>query len=841
MCTLNSENFALANDQSSFGLPRQAYFAAAVLLAFALLFAGVLAAYVYRFEKQLTEENRVRLAEVSSYIAAHMTTVVNDTLESLRAVSGALVLLDSEKSRMAYLEQIAEQYGFVYVGYAGEDGMLRATVPSESGEIRNAPYFNNALAGKSTVSDQFRKIFTNRAVSGILLAVPLERNGTPAGVLMAMKETKSLRKSLSLENFGGHGYSYIIDKNGAVIMRTKSMDFGNLFAMWRNVPFRSGYSLERFKSDVLADRNSLTEFDNALGVTQYAYSRPLPFNGWTLINVVSKQAVAEKTSSLTRELAYMCGGLVLFFMGLMFCAMRSYRLSRESRAAAEAKSAFLANMSHEIRTPMNAIVGLSEIMLRDDLSSRHRDQVTRILNSGKGLLTIINDILDISKMESGSFSIAEEVYELESLLYDLTVIAAIRIGDKPVDFLVSPASGVPYYLVGDMSRVKQILLNIVGNAVKFTERGQIRLSISCEKQNDAWLMRVEVRDTGVGIRKDDLARLFTRYAQVDTKRNRNIEGTGLGLTISRTLSEMMGGGIAVQSEYGQGSVFTITLVQGVAEDPSPLTPALVRQDIRLLICEESPDLRDFETSCLNGLSVAYDMCEDFETFARQLSRGGYTHALAARSLIDRLPEPPDLAEPAKTTRLVALLGMREHSLIDIANGNVYLPLLSSQLASLLNGQTEGSHAPKLAGADTDVIEPMPHVSVLIVDDNELNIMVAEGLMAPYGMLIHQACSGKEAIHAVLNKDYDLVLMDHMMPEMDGVETTHLIRSLPGEKYRELPIVALTANTTTEARQLFMDNGFSGFLAKPIEIKKLNGVLREWLKEVNERRAAEAEA
>lgn len=807
--------------------------AALVLLCFCGLFAGLIAAYVWKFDRQLAEENAARLAEVSHYVAAHMATVVDATQESLKAVAAAVAALDSDEARTAYLRDVTGLYQYAYMGYAGPDGRLLATEPSESRNVSREPYFRAALAGTSTVSDLTRKIFASRAASGIILAVPLRLKAGP-GVLAAMLETRGLRDALPRESFGGTGRSYIIAPDGAMIMRTKSLDFANLFLAWKEERFTAGHSLEQVKADVAAGREGLVQFTNIAGLRQYAYYQPLPFNNWTLVTVVAARAVAAQTIALTRELAVLGGALVLLFMGLMYWTMRSYRISRESRMATDAKSAFLANMSHEIRTPMNAIVGISEILLRDDVTPRQQQQLTSILNSGKGLLTIIDDILDISKIEAGKFSIIEETYELESLLYDLTTVAATRIGDKPLYFLLELDPGLPRSLTGDMGRVKQVLLNLIGNAVKFTESGSVRLLVDGKRMEDHWLLRMEVRDTGIGIREEDLDKLFISFNQVDTRRNRYVKGTGLGLAISRKLCEMMGGSISVTSEYGKGSSFVLTLRQGVAGSTlmNPDIPARVSA----LVCEPEAEPREFASACLTRLGVRHALCATPAEFIRMLEAGGHTHALAPRAVLRGLE-----AKAPAGTHLVGLLSLREYALMDMDGANVYQPLFALQMPHVLNGAGASCRLSRRSGMDTAAMEPMPFVSILIVDDNEVNVQVAEGLMAPYGMRMDHVYSGPEALEAVQRQDYDMVLMDHMMPGMDGVEVTRLIRALPDAKYRELPIVALTANVTGETRQMFLENGFDGFLAKPIETTTLHRTLRSWLKDVNARRAADKTA
>lgn len=805
--------------------------AVGIFLCFLAIFAGLVFSYIQKFDRALIEENNAHLSELADHVAFNMTSIVRATQSSLQTAADAAVVMDTDQARVAYLQGIEEQYSFAYVGYAGADGMLHATVDSQSGYIGGEQYFRDAIVGKSSVTDITRKIFKDKVVTGILFAAPMGE-GSEAGVMVAMLDINVIGNVLGIESFGGSGYSYIVDKRGDLVLRTRSLDFNNFYKSLKNVSFEEGYSLNRFLDDAAMQREGMMIYSN-LGVDKYAYYRPLGLNSWTLVNIVPKDVIAAKAMMLTKELALIGTGMILLFMALVAITLAFYNISQQRKQAADAKSAFLANMSHEIRTPMNVIVGASEILLRENLTPKQQEAVVSIVNSGKGLLTILNDILDISKMEAGKYSMINEPYELESLLYDLTTVAVIRIGDRPVEFLTEPSLELPRCLFGDMGRVKQMLLNIVGNSVKFTPQGSIRLIIGCTRENDEILLRLEVKDTGIGIKEEDMERLFVSFNQVDTRRNRNVEGTGLGLAITKKLCEMMGGNIAVESQYGQGSSFIMTIRQGVI-DAAPLFSA-VSESIRLLVCEPSALLRTYEASCMDKLGVVYEFCGTQEAFIAGLKMGGYTHALAGRAVLQAVA---DDNMNFGDVRLIRLLGLKEHMFMEPGGANVYLPLFVSQLSLILRGSAADFQSPKCIGVGLSVIEPMPWVRILIVDDNEVNLQVAMGLMEPYCMKMDCALSGYEAVESMQKKDYDLVLMDHMMPGMDGVETLQKIRELPDEKYKQLPIVALTANATSEARRLFASAGFDGFLAKPVETAKLHEVLRKWLKNINAGRAAE---
>ena len=401
--------------------------------------------------------------------------------------------------------------------------------------------------------------------------------------------------------------------------------------------------------------------------------------------------------------------------------------SRLAEEANKAKSNFLANMSHEIRTPMNAIIGMSDVMLADkSLKEETRSQLKVIKTAGDGLLELINDILDLSKIESGKYEIINEEYDLAKLIYDVSTIIRTRLDGTGVDLKLYVYSDMPVRVIGDELRVRQILMNILGNAVKFTREGSIEMKCECRRLTDDYVIYIDVTDTGIGIKEENLKTIFGVFNQVDTKKNRNIEGTGLGLAISRDLALMMNGDITAESVYGEGSTFHISFHQEISDDQQ-LGP------------KKAMDLENF----------IYE------------------------SAIEKSAEKDRALEEEKA------------------------------------GRYEGKR-------------------VLIVDDNMVNLKVSKALMEPYGMDVDIAESGKKAIEKVKNDEYDLIFMDHMMPDLDGVDTTRLIRSLDDEKAKNIPIVALTADVISGTKEMLLEEGMQDFLGKPIKDTELRAVLKKWL-------------
>lgn len=391
------------------------------------------------------------------------------------------------------------------------------------------------------------------------------------------------------------------------------------------------------------------------------------------------------------------------------------RLVLQTEDANRAKTNFVSNMSHEIRTPMNSIVGITEILLRSRHSPKEQEYLLNIQSSGRVLLTIINDVLDCSKMEAGKMQLFDEPYDTCSLFHDLRISMENRIGHSGLELIYDIDQDIPCKLKGDMGRIRQVIINLVNNAIKYTEKGSVRFSVHVRQKNtDKVMLYYEVADTGIGIRKEDHKILFDAFQRVEMDRNRYVEGTGLGLTISQNLVNMMGGVIEVESEYGKGSRFFFTIEQTII-DPTPVS------------------------------AVNY------------------------------------------------------------------------------NGQKDN-----VTEKEAECLFIAPEAHILLVDDNELNLVVAKELLKPLRMQIDTAENGLQAVKMVRGSQYDLVLMDHMMPVMDGIEAAKAIRALPEDKYQKLPIIALTANAMVDARKEFLNAGMNGFVAKPIDFARICNQLKLWL-------------
>jgi signal transduction histidine kinase/CheY-like chemotaxis protein len=500
-----------------------------------------------------------------------------------------------------------------------------------------------------------------------------------------------------------------------------------------------------------------------------------------------------------------------------------------AESASRAKSDFLAKMSHEIRTPMNAIIGLSELILREKISSRVREYASGLKQSSVGLLSIINDILDFSKIESGKMEIIPVEYRLVSLINDVVALIRMRLREKPVLFVTNIDSSLPRSLFGDELRIRQILLNLLSNAAKYTREGHIMLAVEAEQREAGALSLVlKVSDTGIGIQAENLDKIFTDFTQFDQQKNKGVEGTGLGLAITCNLCRAMGGDIAVESEYGKGSRFTVRIPQKVQEG-GPLARVKNTGSGGVLV---------YETREIYGLSLRYTLdnlgipcslvCTG-EAFPEALSGGAYSFIFTSPVLFGQVKKA--LRDSKLEAETVLVSGYGEpvpYSGIPL----ITMPAGPVSVANILNRVEEdlpGGEAKNFTAGFT-----APDIRVLIVDDIATNLQVARALLSPYKLKIDTCLNGADAIRAVQKNRYDLILMDHMMPGMDGIEACAAIRAWEKDLRKDrdpesqIPIVALTANAVAGVKEMFLQNGFSDYLSKPIEVAKLNGIIEKWI-------------
>lgn len=670
-------------------------------------------------------------------VAALADELVTNKINLLKAnaCSAAQVLRNtSEEELPRVLKQQVEAYeDFMAITIFDYQGILAAygdvLTPAE---LVNSEYVQRAFAGEMVIST------TCRYPSGqvvFYVCVPMDNR-----ILSATIPGMIFSNFLSKFKIWETGHIFIDDKDGTVIANPRQEWVLQRYNFIERSKTDSRYQgIAHTVSRMIRGETGIGRF-SLNGVERVCTFMPVTgsWAGWSL-GVIAP--LAESPFSQVQRLL-LISGAIFFGLGILvaFFASRSiarpFRQIREQNirlaelheialSASQAKSTFLAKISHEMRTPLNAIIGLSELSLgKDKLPGPVGENIEKIYNSGMTLLGIVNDLLDISKIESGKFEIIPREYDVPSLINDTVGLNIIRIGSKPVTFNLLVEETLPSRLVGDELRVKQVFNNLLSNAFKYTREGTVEWRISAEQEGDALWLTAAVRDSGIGIRPEDREKLFTDYSRLDMEKNRNLEGTGLGLALTKKILEAMDGKITLESEYGKGSTFTVR----------------------------------FRQKSVNAEPIGSAVAENLKNFR-------YSDHKRIRNM--------DL--------------LRIHC---------------------------------------------PYAKVLVVDDMPVNLEVARGMLKPYGMQVDCASGGIEAVDIIQKEEirYDAVFMDHMMPDMDGIEAVRVIRQEIGTEYaKTVPIIALTANAVVGNEEMFLSHGFQDFLSKPIDIMRLDAVINRWVR------------
>ncbi|MCQ2417192.1 MAG: ATP-binding protein [Oscillospiraceae bacterium] len=786
--------------------------------------------YHYELLAQVTSQ------EITTWFSNEAQIVMNQK---------ASIEINNDYSReylTAYLTRIVNEYndeGYIYdlyfVNTKNEMFSGYGYVPDASIDFRQRPWYANCLNQNALYySTPYKDTNLDKFVVTISSAV-YNQNQELQGVLALDIFVDTLFRIVEKQDTPENSYVFLLDSELGIATHPS-----DAFHYVNEQPLLlSDTSDEIYQELTNQLKNStpkLAAFTDYDGVKRVLYVSRIECCNWYVVVAISEAVVQHsKKAMLTSVLAALLVSLVVGIVTTLIAAREIVEklsaATEAANAANETKSSFLANMSHEIRTPINAVIGMNEMILRENHEPHIQEYALDIASASRGLISIINDILDFSKIESGKLELIINEFNIASVANDIIHMALSRMGEKPLKLLADIDPTIPAGILGDENRIKQIILNLVTNGIKYTNNGYVLLRLYYSRQAYGINLNISVEDSGIGITEENIEKLFHSFQQVDTKRNRMVEGTGLGLAITKQLVSSMGGFIHVSSTYGAGSVFHVVLPLKISND----TPFLSISKPTAVHARYLPDFQRNSSTMEKFFQVVHSaseqmdidllICINLQALKNETAEKRITHIF-----VEQQQYLENEAYFCSIADSIVVTVIRQRNTVCSMPENIRCisePFSALSAACIISNQTQLLHWDNRKHLTFRFIAP--EAKILVVDDNQVNLKVAVGLLKPYQMQIQTAGSGAEAIALMeQQRDFTLVFMDHMMPVMDGVETVSLLRAKPDPYFKNVPIIALTANTTNEARILSAQVGFHDFLPKPIDVSMLERILCKYI-------------